>query len=234
MNTFDIRFDEPLYSVAEAARVIDVPVSTLSAWTRGYVRKGANSHRVIGQAVVTAFVPNGSSPTISFIGLAEGMVLAAVRRSGVSMQRVRPALAALERELGIHHALASQKLYTDGAELLFDFSPDQIERDVVTSLVVVRNGQRVFVEAVREQLQRIQFGPDGYAALLRVPGYQSEVVCDPKRSFGRPIFVRGGTRVDDVLSRFQAGESIDELTEEFGVSVADIEDALRVASRRAA
>ena len=63
---------------------------------------------------------------------------------------------------------------------------------------------------------------------------RSEVVCDPTRSFGRPISVRGGTRVDDVISRFQTGESIEELTEEFGVSVADIEDALRVASRRAA
>jgi uncharacterized protein (DUF433 family) len=69
--------------------------------------------------------------------------------------------------------------------------------------------------------------------LIRVPGYH-DVVCDPLRSFGRPIFTRGGVRVEEVLSRFQAGESIDELTAEFGVTVGDIEDALRVASRRAA
>jgi uncharacterized protein (DUF433 family) len=98
----------------------------------------------------------------------------------------------------------------------------------------VRNGQHVFVEAVRSYLQRIQYGTDGYAELIRVPGYRSEVVCDPHRSFGRPIFVHGGIRVDEVIARFQTGESIDELTEEFGVSVADVEDALRVASRRAA
>lgn len=92
----------------------------------------------------------------------------------------------------------------------------------------------MFVDVVREQLKRIEFAADGYATLIHVPGYRSDVACDPLRSFGRPIFVHGGTRVDDVLSRFQTGESIEELTEEFGVSVADIEDALRVASRRAA
>lgn len=150
------------------------------------------------------------------------------------MQRVRPALAALEAELGIGHALASRKLYTDGAELLYDLTADRVAREVVTSLVVVRNGQHVFVDVVREQLQRIEFGADGYATLLHVPGYRSDVVCDPSRSFGRPIFGHGGSRVDDVIARFQTGESIDELVEEFGMSGADIEDALRVASRRAA
>lgn len=234
MTKRDIRFDEPLYTVAEAARVIDVPSSTLATWTKGYVHDRANRPAVIGEAVVTAFPAEGRSPSIPFIGLAEAMALAAVRRSGVPMQRVRPALAALEREMGISHALASRQLYTDGAEVLYDFTPDQIDPDVVASLVVVRNGQRVFVDVVREQLKRIEFGADGYATLLRVPGYRSDVICDPMRSFGRPIFVHGGTRVNDVISRFLTGESIDELTEEFGVSVADIEDALRVASRRAA
>ncbi|MDE0116455.1 MAG: hypothetical protein OXT07_07535 [bacterium] len=41
-------------------------------------------------------------------------------RSGVPMQRVRPMLDGLQRQMGIDHALASQRLYTDGAELLFD------------------------------------------------------------------------------------------------------------------
>ena len=145
------------------------------------------------------------------------------------MQRVRPALARLERDLGVDHALASQRLYTDGAELLLDYG------DAARELVVVRTGQRVFTEAVQEYLRRIDYGPDGYAELIRVPAYRfAEVVCDPRRAFGRPVFSHGAARVDDVLGRFQAGDSLDELSEEFGVSVPELEDALRVASRRAA
>ena len=48
-------------------------------------------------------------PVIPFIGVAEGMVLAAFRRAGVSLQHIRSAVAILESEIGIEHALASQK-----------------------------------------------------------------------------------------------------------------------------
>ena len=230
----DLRFEAPLYTVAEAARVIGVASSTLATWTKGYKRQRADRPTVQGEAVVTAFPATGQQPSIPFVGLAEALVLAAVHRSGVPMQRVRPALAALEREIGIDHALASSRLYTDGAEVLFDFgTSERVDPSVVKQLVVVRNGQRVFVEVVADYLQRIEYGTDGYATLIHVPGYR-DVVCDPYRSFGRPIFSRGGVRVDEVLARFQIGESIDALTAEFGVTVGDVEDALRVAFRRAA
>jgi uncharacterized protein (DUF433 family) len=53
-------------------------------------------------------------------------------------------------------------------------------------------------------------------------------------AFGAPIFERGGAKVDDVLERFWAGESLSDLAEDFGVPVDQLEDVLRVASRRAA
>jgi len=63
---------------------------------------------------------------------------------------------------------------------------------------------------------------------------RAAVVADPARSFGAPILERGGARVDDVLQRFWAGESLDDLAEEFGAPVDQLEDVVRVASRRAA
>ena len=231
----DIRFDVPLYTVAEAARAVGVPPTTFATWAKGYVRRPASNRVVHGDAVVTALAARAGEPSIPFVGLAEGLVLAAVRRSGVPMQRVRPALSALEKQLGVAHALASRRLYTDGADLLFDYRVRSAEGDeMIRQLVVVRNGQRVFAEVIADYLRRIDYGPDGYARLIRVPAYASEVVCDPTRSFGRPIFAHGGARVADVLDRFQAGESLDELSEEFGVPASDLEDALRVASRPAA
>jgi len=145
------------------------------------------------------------APVIPFVGLAESIVLAAVRGSGVPMQRIRPALNALEREIGIEHALASRRLYSDGAELLFEYGDrhrGSSEGDSALELVVVRSGQNV--------------------------------VADPTRAFGAPIFERGGVRVSDVLDRFWAGESLDDLSEDFGVPLDQLEDVLRVASRPAA
>jgi len=232
----DIRFDLPMYTVAEAARALDVPPTTLSTWAFGYVRKpsGRREHR--GEAVVTAF-PDALGPSIPFVGLAEGMVLAAVRQSGVSLQRVRPALAVLGSEMGIAHALASKRLYTDGAELLFDHAAQlpSDEGDAVRELVVIRSGQRVFSEIIEAYLHRIEYGTDGYARLIRLPAYErAEVVADPDRAFGQPIFARGGARVSDVLDRFWSGDDIQTLSEEFGIPKPEIEDVLRAASRRAA
>jgi len=101
--------------------------------------------------------------------------------------------------------------------------------------VVVRSGQRVFTEVVLEYLRKIHYASDAYAELIHVPAYQhAQVVVDPTRSFGAPIFERSGSRLDDVLQRFWAGESLDELSSEFGVPPRQLEDVLRVASKRAA
>ena len=136
------------------------------------------------------------------------------------------------------HALASRRLFTDGAELLYDFGcsrrgTDEGERAL--QLVVARSGQLVFVDLIRDYLRRISYAEDGYASVISVPAYElADVVADPTRSFGAPIFQRGGARVGDVLERFWAGENLQDVAEEFGVPVEHVEDVVRVASRRAA
>lgn len=233
----DVRFDLPLYTLAEAARALDVPASTFATWARGYVRRPPGRKPVQGASIVTAFDVPAGEPAVPFVGIAEGMVLAAVRRAGVPLQRVRPALDALAREIGLAHALASKALYTDGAELLFDYAQyaKGAEAEAASELVVVRSGQRVFRDVIEDYLRRIEYARDGYARLIRLPAYErAEVVVDPTRSFGQPIFVHGAARLSDVLERFWVGDDIETLTVEFGVPAAEIEDALRAASRRAA
>jgi uncharacterized protein (DUF433 family) len=168
------------------------------------------------------------------------MVLAAIRRSGVPLQRIRPALDVLAKEIGVTHALASRRLFTDGAEVLFDFAEHETRDERLSTalkdLVVIRSGQRVFTDIVSEYLTRISYDPkDKFARMIRLPEYErAMVLVDPKRSFGQPIFATGGVRVSDVMDRFWAGEDLDEVAEDFGVPRSDIEDVVRVASRRAA
>lgn len=229
----DARFDQPIYSVTDAARHINVPRSTFDTWIKGYERKRSGGLRTMGAQIVTHIRPTSPrAPSVPWIGLAEGFVLAAFREAGLSMQSIREPLAKLRRQLGIEHVLASKSLYTDGAEVLYDYaesSADTPEGREARQLVVVRNNQQVFQEVVEDYLRRIEFSKDGYASLIHLPQYRSaDVVVDPERSFGTPIFARGGNRVEVVLNRFKAGEPLDELTDEFGIPASELFDVVRV------
>jgi uncharacterized protein (DUF433 family) len=233
------RFTTPLYSLSEAAHYLGVPPTTFGTWAKGYVRRAPGRPEVRGAAIVTT-VPGQSrgAAVIPFIGLAEGLVLAAIKESGVPLQRIRPALDRLRDEFDLEHVLASKSLYTDGAEVIYDFAEqagDTAEARGARQLVVVRNNQRVFNEILDQYLRRIHFADDNYAQSIRLPGYdEADVVVDPRRGFGQPTFVRGGAKVEDALGLFRAGEPLSTVSREFGVPVEQLEDALRVATRLAA
>jgi uncharacterized protein (DUF433 family) len=235
----DLRFGVPLYSVTDAARHIDVSRSTFATWSHGYAQKAADGRApVTGAPVITSIPRNDSGPTIPFVGLAEGYVLSAFRKAGVPLQRIRPALVRLQEQLGIEHVLASRSLYTDGAEVLYDYAEsegDTPEARSARSLVVARNDQLVFREVVDSYLRRIDFAEDRYARQIHLPQYGSaDVVVDPERSYGIPIFAKGAVRVEIVLRRFKAGESLADLSEDFGVPEDQLVDALRVHTATAA
>lgn len=100
---------------------------------------------------------------------------------------------------------------------------------------MVRNGQRFITNVIDQYLHRITYAPDGYASMIRLPSYErADVVVDPGRAFGQPIFTHGAAPVGAVLGWFWAGEDIDTLSVEFRVPMPEIEDVLRAASRRAA
>ncbi|MEX2289081.1 MAG: DUF433 domain-containing protein [Mycobacteriales bacterium] len=238
------RFSSLLYTVAEAARYLDVPASTLATWAKGYRRAGKGRPAVTGFPVLTTVPSPGRGPVIPFVGLAEGLVLTAMRRAGVPLQRIRPALARLDKVLGLQHALASSRLYTDGAEVLYDYGEtgetgetgeDAEAARAARELVVVRSDQRVFHSVVEAYLRRLEFADDGYVQLIRLPAYEvAEVVVDLDRGFGQPIFARGGARLEDALALFRSGEPLDVVAEEYGVPRAELEDAVRIATRIAA
>lgn len=228
------KFGAPLYTLAEASRFLGLSESTFRNWARGY-RSTVRGREVTGAPVLTAIgEPGHRGPNIPFVGLAEGYALAAIRNSGVPLQRIRPALAQLNVEFGLEHALASMKLYTDGAEVLFDYAEKTggDEGDAVRDLVVVRDNQRVFAEVVEDYLHRIEFGADGFAAAVPLPGFRTaELVADVRRSFGQPVFRHGGARLEDAISLFRAERDIKVVSEEYGIPHGELEDVLAVLIR---
>jgi uncharacterized protein (DUF433 family)/DNA-binding transcriptional MerR regulator len=213
----DFRVRQPLFTIGEAAVYLDMSESTLRWWA--------------SQENLVARIP--TSPrraSIPFIGLAEGLVLSAFREAGLPLQRIRPALLRLRDEIGLEHALASQSLYTDGAEIIYDYAEKHEDVAHLGDLTVVRSGQRVFGAVIETYLRRISYARDGWPNMVKLPRFKlADVIVDPRRAFGQPIFAHGAVRIEDVVDRWRAGDSMKSLAVDFGVPLDEVEDVLRVA-----
>lgn len=231
-NAEPARKTTPIYTLTEAGRMLNVPTTTLARWTRSEVetRPGAMLVTRVGGDL------GARIPSIPFIGFAEAFVLAAFRRAGVPLQRIRPALMVLTDRIGLDHALASRRLYTDGAEILYEVERDTSDptlRDAVGQLVILRNRQLVYRPLVEQYLQCITWDADGYPGVIALPVYgRAGVVVDPTRAFGQPIFGARAVRVQDVLERFWAGDDVRSIADDYGLAPEVVEEAVRVASRR--
>ncbi len=231
LQSSDLRFGVPLYTLTEACRHLLVPRATLATWADGYERRPATGPKVKAQPVITALSrPSGSNARLPFVGIAEAYALNAFRRAGVPMQRIRPSVDWLIKNVG-PHALASQDLFTDGAEVLWRFaehsgegSPDD---QVVKGLIIPWSGQYVFKDIVEHYLRQISFADDKFAAMIRLPQYgDANVVLDPRRGYGQPVFDSSGARVADALGPLRAGATFQAVADDYGVTQAQLLDAL--------
>ncbi len=236
MTAIPEQLAKPLYTLTEAARLVDLPVATLRSWARGRDFPTTSGEMHHSDALVTdAGAGRAGFATMPFVGLAEAAFLAAVKKTGVPMQRIRPALEKLRDEMGIEHALASQMLYTDGAELLRSVGAAAGASDRELELVVVRTDQGVFTPVVRNFLSHVRFGASGYAESIRLPKYgEAEVIVDPRFGFGQPVLESNGVRIDAVLDRFHAGESMDVIADDFNTPRKTVEQLIRASLQVAA
>lgn len=222
----DERFTRRLYTVAEAARLVGMNPSTLDTWAHGYERRPRGRPVVKQGPVITALDrAESDTRTIPFIGLVEATVVQAFRRTDLPMQRIRRALEVLSREGELDHALASRQLYSDGAEVLYDYAKSSDDKQLGL-LTIVSSGQRVFHDVISEYLERITFH-DVWASELIVPVTERKLLrVVPDIESGDPLFVHGGAPLSAVRTRFVAGEPVASIARDYDVPADEIKEAL--------
>lgn len=219
----DPRVAVPLYTLAEAARYLDMPKSTFHTWVKPPDK---------GPPLITAFPKRGHLPVVPFIGFAEAFAIKAAVDAGVPNWRIRPAIAKIrERAGGIEHALASRVIYTDGSELLSEVLEDEdfewLQGQQNYSLEVIRTDQRTFRAAVESKLRLITFGADDFADRIQLPQFQTPVVVDPGIASGKPLVESGiAPRVKDLLDRVQAGDDPAAVARDFEVSLPQLQEVV--------
>lgn len=210
--------EQPLYTLKEAAWYLDVPEATLRTWVRGrddWARRG--SKREWSPPLIQT--PEGG-PSLSFYNLVEANVLAALRREHrIPMQRVRQAvevakdLLKVERPLLLDLQAGLKEIFVEqGRELLS----------------LTRSGQVALREMLETFLRRVERDERGLPLRFRPPvgeKVRSEwIALDPRVAFGAPAVEGVQTRV--LALRYNAGEELEEIAEDYGLSRGAVQEAL--------
>jgi uncharacterized protein (DUF433 family) len=214
---------QPAYSLTEASRYLLIPAATLRSWVAGRkypTDSGPKFFRPIIQ------LPDGVRAGLSFVNLVEAHVLDAIRRHHqVPLNKIRHAIDYLRKHSSSNHPLAEQRFETDGLDLFIDKFGQLIN--------VTQSGQIALRELLKAHLHRVEHDAAGTAVRLypftrkRDLREPKVVVIDPHISYGRPILVGTGIPTAVIAERYKAGESIDELAEDYGRSRNEIEEAIR-------
>lgn len=213
----------PGYSVAEAAHYLRVPIATLRSWVRGRYYPTESGKRYFKPLIE---LPDPDLLSLSFVNLVEAHVLDAIRREhNIPLPKVRTALDYVKKNFGSLHPLAEQKFETDGVALFVSRFQQLI--------AVSESGQLAIKEMLAAHLRRIEHDASGMAVKLypftrkRTFDEPKIVVIDPFVSFGRPSIAGTGVPTAIVAERYKAGESMDELAEDYGCERPQVEEAVR-------
>ena len=160
---------------------------------------------------------------LNYLELVEVAFVAFFRSLGFSMKKIRTARDYVAKNITVEYPLAENQFKTEGMYILMEyhkFDPDPRFEQII---IADRGGQLAWADLFDDKFAHFDYE---YELALRwhPAGRDSLVVIDPRVSFGAPIVLGLPTWV--VKGRWKAGESMDEISDDFGISKEAVMDAL--------
>ncbi|MGH3874294.1 MAG: DUF433 domain-containing protein [Pseudonocardiaceae bacterium] len=210
-------YHDALLTPQETARHLQLPRSTLNHWLRD---------QAAGEALVHQVPPAKQGwPSVPFIAVIEAYVLRSLRDLGLSKKKIRDAATAVRREFKTPYGLATQRIATDGIDIFVSYADGDLVR--------AHDGQAPIRGIIDEHLRYITWDEvDGSPARLTLRQYPNlaPVVIDPRFGWGTPVISTNSVQVDMVVTLWRAGESLDAVAEEYGLTRDVAEAICRIAA----
>lgn len=199
-----------IYSLPDAARLIDVPSRKIQRWLYGYhfTRKSrVGSVRGYSAPLWTPQLSEQDfdAEVIGFNDLLEVRFVAAFVNHGLPLQVVRACLESARSIVGNEYPLTSGLFRTDGKTI---FAEAMEKAKAEGALLDLKTRQLAFKDVITPSLYAgIEY--DGQLAKKWYPQYVSSgkqrlVVVDPDRQFGAPIVEETGTPTSVVYASYVA------------------------------
>jgi uncharacterized protein (DUF433 family) len=211
------KYHDALLTPKQTARHLQLPPSTLNYWLR---------EQAAGEALVHRVPPAKRGwPSVPFVAVIEAYVLRSLRDLGLSKKKIRDAAAAVRREFNTSYGLASRRIATDGIDIFVSYADDDLVR--------AHDGQAPIREIINDHLRYIDWDDvDGSPARLTLRQYAdiAPVVIDPRFGWGMPVITTSNVQVDMIVQLWRAGESLDAVAQEYGLTRDVAEAICRIAA----
>ena len=219
--TFD-RLTLPTYTIPEVAYFLNLNPEKLRAWVKGRNYSTKNGSR-FSEPLIQLDDPTGMQ--MSFLNVVEAHVLSSIRcQEGIAMDRIRAAINFLKNKLESDRPFIQKEFLTDSKDLFI--------HEMGNVINCSRQGQHVIEQAMKNYLKRIEFDKSSGRPFRLYPMGEKQredsrpVMVDPRIGFGRLVITDTGIPVNVLISRFNAGDSIQELSEDYNIEENTIETAI--------
>lgn len=208
-------------------------VATLDSWVNGRKYPTASGPRLF-KALIELAAPG----KLSFYNLVEAHILLSTRKKHkVEMPSIRRALDYVVKTYPSAHPLLSENFLTDGKDLFIKKIESSGGRE--QTINVSSWGQLGIGPILDFYLRRIERDEKGwpiklYPVRMNWPGDLEQdppkvVVIDPAVSSGRPVVNGTGVMAEIIVGRFNTGEGIESIAQDYGLQIPQVEEVIRYA-----
>jgi uncharacterized protein (DUF433 family) len=213
----------PVYLYSDVDRLLGLTNGTARRWVNGYHRKG--------QAYLPVLrVASTDTEWATWGEFVETRMLAEYRAQDIPMTRLREAVQGLRAMFSVDNPLVWVRPYlaADAGELSIErrrLDPDDDE-----GRMVIRTQQLLLSEPSRAVLDTAVLargdGSDKFIAEMPLDRRFEGIVVNPERQGGRPTFKGRRVAVAAIAGMAAAGEPVDDLAADYGLSRADVQAAI--------
>lgn len=210
-----------VYTYSDAAKLTRLRTQRVRDWFLG---RGDRSHVFSGD-----YANSTEEKILSFRDLIEVFIGGQLRERGVSLQTIRKIHHALVKRWSTEHPFCRQEIRTSGTEV-FTVGLDEHGREEIAEVLAL---QRAFPEVIKPFLDQLDY--DSANLLAARWHIFNGVVIDPDICFGQPIIEAAGIPTHILATAFHAnGQRLKSVADWYGVSMEDVESAVKFENQLAA
>jgi hypothetical protein len=218
-----------IYTFAEAHRITNVPIGSITRWTKGYdfIYRGEKRH---SPPIIGSFQEGIDKPVLEFLDLIEIRFLNAFREHGVGWKAIRIAAQRAKELIQRSHPFSTKIFKTDGKIIFADF--------------VHETGDKVLLDLVKNQYEfKKVVSPYLYGGIefndFKEPmrwfplAHKKSIVIDPLRNFGAPSTL-SGIPTHILKQTFDSLKSINDVARWYETDSKSVKDSIEYEKKLAA